>query len=173
MSRDANGNLVFTNAPPGSAASAANEPALFQARPGSLASFYGAAMNQRRAAGQDKESQALGMKLPEIMKTGAEAAKLTELNRLAAAEPDPEKRRLILSGLQAPAPHIQIPIGNQPMTGADKTMNVYENGVAKAVPIRQQAPIQQGADGKMYVVGPDGKALREATQAEVKAMKSR
>ena len=173
-SRDANGNLVLTNAPPGGAAPAAREPALFQARPGSLASFYGAAMNQRRAAGQDKETQALALKLPELAKQGADAAAISQRLKLAQTPGlSVTEQAAILGGHAPPAPHIQIPIGNQPMTGADKVMNVYENGVAKAVPIRQQAPIQQGTDGKMYVVGPDGKALREATQAEVKAMKSR
>lgn len=138
----------------------------FQAAPGSLASFFGAAMNMKRDAATASAAQALGMKLPEIMKTGAETAKLTELNRIAAAEPDLEKRRLILSGLQASADRIKIPLANQPTIGADKNMVIVEDGVPRSVPIRQQGAFSKGSDGRIYLMGTDGKPLREATEDE-------
>jgi len=74
-----------------------------RAAPGSLASFFGAAMNQKRLAGQEKAARETELAMPEFLKTQAETANLNELNRLAAAEKDPEKRRLILSKLAAPA----------------------------------------------------------------------
>lgn len=148
-SRDANGNLVFTNAPPGPAGPVGPgaAPQGFQAAPGSLASFFGAAMRQKQAGTQDKAAQAAALKLPETMKTIEEVKKATELNRLAAAEPDPEKRRLILSGLQAPsaAPYTFIPGMNE----GEVTVGNRQTGKATTeIAARAPTPLKEGQTGK-------------------------
>ena len=117
---------------PRTAAPAGAETGLYQPVKGGFGAAYAASMNQARAAGQERAARGAALKLPEILKTQAEVAKLTELNRLAAAEPDPEKRRLILSGLQAPssAPYTFIPgmkegevIAGNRQTGAATTQS--------------------------------------------------
>lgn len=115
-----------------------------RAEPGSLASFFGAAMNQKQAATQEAAARAAALKLPETAKNVAEATAIQQRIALAASEADPVKKAAILAGHNPPESKAQIPLGNQPMTGADKTMVVYENGVAKSVPIQQppQATIE-------------------------------
>jgi hypothetical protein len=155
-SRDANGNLVLTNAPPGPVAAGA-APQGYQARPGSLASFFGGAMRQKQAGAQDKAAQAAALKLPDMIKNAAEIEKIIAETK----------------NIQNPKPKIEIPMANQPAIGADKNVVVVKDGVPTNVPVRQQVPISKGTDGKMYVMGADGKALREATADEVKSMKPR
>lgn len=118
-SRDANGNLVLTNAPPGPAGPVGPgaAPQGFQARPGSLASFFGAAMRQKQAGTQDKAAQAAALKLPELAKTGAEATILSERMRLAAAETDPTRKAAILGGYSPTKDDMTFPTGLQPLEG--------------------------------------------------------
>lgn len=140
-SRDANGNLVLTNAPPGPAGPGA-EPQGFQAAPGSLASFFGAAMRQRQAGAQDKAAQAAALKLPEFMKTGAEASILSERMKLAAAETDPARKAAILAGHVMPEPKLQAPPNMQPLSGdKDQSGVVFDpaKGAFRKVPITQAA----------------------------------
>lgn len=118
-SRDANGNLVFTNAPPGPAGPVGPgaAPQEYQAAPGSLASFFGAAMRQKQAGTQDKAAQAAALKLPELAKTGAEATILSERMRLAAAETDPTRKAAILGGYSPTKDDMTFPTGLQPLEG--------------------------------------------------------
>lgn len=113
-SRDANGNLVFTNAPPSGAAPVAKGPALYRPVPGGFGAAYAASMNQARAAGQDRAAQETALKLPEIMKHGAEATLLSERVKLAAAETDPAKKAAILAGHIMPERKLEFPLGLQP-----------------------------------------------------------
>lgn len=113
-SRDANGNLVFTNAPPSGAAPVVKGPALYRPVPGGFGAAYAASMNQARAAGQDRAAQETALKLPEIMKHGAEATLLSERVKLAAAETDPAKKAAILSGHIMPERKLEFPLGLQP-----------------------------------------------------------
>ena len=138
-SRDANGNLVLTNAPPGPAGPGA-VPQGYQARPGSLASFFGAAMRQKQASAEDRAAQATMLKLPEMMKQGAEATVLSERMKLAAAEPDPAKKAAILGGHVMPEPKLQAPPNMQPMPGdKDQSGVVFDpaKGAFRKVPITQ------------------------------------
>ena len=145
-SRDANGNLVFTNAPPGPAGPGA-APQGYQARAGSLASFYGAAMRMKQGAATDAAARATALKMPEFIKTTEEAKKQTELNRLADAEKDPEKRRLILSGLQAPsaAPYTFIPGMNE---GEVMVGNRQTGKATTEIAARAPTPLKEGQTGK-------------------------
>lgn len=148
-SRDANGNLVLTNAPPGPAGPAGPgaAPQGYQARAGSLASFFGASMRMKQAATTDAAARATALKLPETMKTTEEAKKQTELNRLADAEKDPEKRRLILSGLQAPsaAPYTFIPGMNE---GEVMVGNRQTGKATTEIAARAPTPLKEGQTGK-------------------------
>ena len=140
-SRDANGNLVLTNAPPGPAGPGAVPPE-FKAAPGSLASFYGAGMRMKQAATQDAAARAIALKLPEISKQGAEATILSERMKLAAAETDPARKAAILSGHVMPEPKLQAPPNMQPLPGdKDQSGVVFDpaKGAFRKVPITQAA----------------------------------
>lgn len=122
-------------------------PQGYQAAPGSLASFYGAGMRMKQAATKDAAARTAALKLPETMKTAEETKKLTELNRLADAEPDPEKRRLILSGLQAPsaAPYTFIPGMNE---GEVMVGNRQTGKATTEIAARAPTPLKEGQTGK-------------------------
>jgi len=142
-SRDANGNLVLTNAPPGPAGPGA-APQGYQAAPGSLASFFGASMRQRQAATEEKAAQAAALKLPEFMKTGAEATILSERMKLAAAEPDPARKAAILAGHVMSEPKLQAPPNMQPLPGdKDQSGVVFDpaKGAFRKVPITQPVTV--------------------------------
>lgn len=140
-SRDANGNLVLTNAPPGPVGPGA-APQGFQARAGSLASFFGGAMRQKQAATAEKAAQAAALKLPETMKSAAEATILSERMKLAAAETDPARKAAILAGHVMPEPKLQAPPNMQPLPGdKDQSGVVFDpaKGAFRKVPITQTA----------------------------------
>ena len=143
-SRDANGNLVFTNAPPGPAGPVGPgaAPQEYQAAPGSLASFFGGAMRQKQAATAEKAAQAAALKLPETMKSAAEATILSERMKLAAAETDPARKAAILAGHVMPEPKLQAPPNMQPLPGdKDQSGVVFDpaKGAFRKVPITQAA----------------------------------
>ena len=138
-SRDANGNLVLTNAPPGPAAPAGPgaAPQGFKARPGSLASFFGASMRMKQDATTDAAARATALKLPESAKAAAEATILSERAKLAAAEPDPAKKAAILSGTSLPKDETTFPTGLQPLEGGYGVG--AKGGKLTRVPITQAA----------------------------------
>ncbi len=143
-SRDANGNLVLTNAPPGPAGPAGPgaAPQGYQARAGSLASFFGASMRMKQAATTDAAARATALKLPETMKSAAEATILSERMKLAAAEPDPARKAAILAGHVMSEPKLQAPPNMQPMPGdKDQSGVVFDpaKGAFRKVPITQAA----------------------------------
>lgn len=138
-SRDANGNLVLTNAPPGPAGPGA-APKEYQPAAGSLASFFGAAMRQKRAVGEERAAQATALKLPDLLKSSAEASILSERMKLAATEPDPARKAAILAGHVMPEPKLQAPPNMQPMPGdKDQSGVVFDpaKGAFRKVPITQ------------------------------------
>lgn len=112
-------------------------PQGFQARPGSLASFFGAAMRQKQAGAQDAAARATALKLPEIAKTQAETTILSERAKLAAAEPDPAKKAAILSGTSLPKDETTFPTGLQPLEGGYGVG--AKGGKLTRVPITQAA----------------------------------
>ena len=141
VSRDGSGNLMFTNAPPAIGA-VPNTPPPYQAKPGSLASFYGAAMNERRAARQDTLTAAQTLKTPEMLKHQAEAVTLAERFRLATdPQTDPATRAVLLGAHPPPFHAPQIPIANQPSDPTRSVNMVTIGGDGK--PVAQNIPIQQ------------------------------
>ena len=56
--------------------------------------------------------------------------------------------------------------GDDGVRVADKNMVIVEDGVPRSVPIRQQGAFSKGSDGRIYLMGTDGKPLREATEDE-------
>ncbi|MDD3885173.1 MAG: hypothetical protein PHW66_09640 [Gallionella sp.] len=141
-SRDANGNLVLTNAPPGPIGPGAAPQRVAPRKYLDFGGAYGAAMNQARAAGQDKAARETALKLPEISKQGAEATILSERMKLAAAEPDPARKAAILAGHVMSDPKLQAPPNMQPLPGdKDQSGVVFDpaKGAFRKVPITQAA----------------------------------
>lgn len=117
-------------------------PQGYQAAPGSLASFFGGAVRQRSAAAGERAAQAAALKLPETMKSAAEATILSERMKLAAAEPDPARKAAILAGHVMSEPKLQAPPNMQPMPGdKDQSGVVFDpaKGAFRKVPITQAA----------------------------------
>lgn len=109
-SRDANGNLVFTNAPPDPNA----QPAVAQApvaQSRGLGAAMGAILNQRRGAAQEAQATTIALKGPEMAKNAAELAKLQAQLQLAGATNDPAMRAAILGGYAPATEHVAVPQG--------------------------------------------------------------
>lgn len=156
VSRDANGNLVLTNAPPGGAATAprAGPGAVVgvrrgvsddwqnRAAPGSLASFFGASMNEKRLATTEAQNlaaaEAEASRMAELQKIGMQTASAQRIAsqkvavnpkdvaeatileaRLAAARgaATPAERNALLVGSVQPQDNVIYPAELQPVAG--------------------------------------------------------
>lgn len=140
-----------------------------RAVPGSLASFFGASMNQKRLAtseaqniaaaeaqaSRDMEAQKINATLAAATnvspKEQAEAAILQERQRLAAAETDPTKKYAILGGYSPPA-------GAQP-----KVLDTLSTPGSGAV------VMQQGDQVRTVPIRPAPQATIESLRAYAKA----
>lgn len=157
---------------------------------GSLASFFGAAMNQKQIATaeaiarqkdeanaqraqQDKQMAAGAQgKTPESIKTALEAERIRQILDLAGVIKDPQTKAALLLGQAPPAKKYDTPMAVQPPPGNGPQIVVFTDpqaGVAFQAPVQQRAQMRRGSDGKVYVMGADGSPMREATQDEVAA----
>jgi len=125
--------------------------------PGSLASFFGAAMRQKRAAGQEAAQAAQSkldletrLKGPGAEKDAQEAARLRAINALAAAEPDPVKRVAILKSGQIPGTKYQYPANQLPDPDYPNTREVFDpaRGAIRRVPIQTEAKTTTMAEAR-------------------------
>jgi hypothetical protein len=165
---------------------------------GSLASFFGAAMDQKQlatveaiarqkdeanlnraqedkklGAELDKAKVAGGAKTAENTKTAFEAERVRQILDLAAATKDPRAKAAILLGQASPTKKFETPIGIQPLPGeGPPRARVFDPqaGTVVEVPVQQRAQMRRGSDGKAYVMGADGKPMREATPEELAAV---
>lgn len=163
---NATGRLIQIDSPPPPAAVSA-EPPLEPGYQG-IRGYVGALMNQRRAAQTEAQKMATALKMPELYKTTAEAAKLEAIQKLAAAEPDPVKKAAILSGYAPAESSVTVPQGY--MGDFTKDIPVITTKGPGAGTVRLTQPLRAGQVATAADLAADIKRLgsRAAVLAEYK-----